>query len=117
MAEFLPLFLRGLVTLTRFVFMDLSIYISQNYFQFTSSLTQVVIVYYAIRQISCFVKYGVWINSTTYCILLFLFIARIRFSACDSLIGVLRKRYGRELAMEVGTLEKMTLNITRQFCI
>ena len=39
--------------------------------------------------------------------LVFLFIARIRFPASDSLICVLRKRYGRDLVKEVRTLEKL----------
>ena len=39
--------------------------------------------------------------------LVFLFIARIRFPASYSLIGVLRKRYGRDLVKEVRTLEKL----------
>ena len=39
--------------------------------------------------------------------LVFQFIARIRFPASDSLIGVLRKRYGRDLVKEVRTLEKI----------
>ena len=38
---------------------------------------------------------------------MFLFIARIRFPASYSLIGVLRKRYGRDLVKEVRTLEKL----------
>ena len=37
----------------------------------------------------------------------FLFIARVSFPASDSLIGVLRKRYGPELVGEVRTLEKI----------
>ena len=37
--------------------------------------------------------------------LVFLFIARIRLLAFFSLIGVLRKKYGRYLAKEVRTLE------------
>ena len=41
--------------------------------------------------------------------LVFLFIARIRFPASYSLIGVLRKRYGRDLVKEVRTLEKLDL--------
>ena len=40
-------------------------------------------------------------------ILVFLFIARIRFPASFALIGVLRKRYGRDLVQEVRTLEKL----------
>ena len=39
--------------------------------------------------------------------LVFLFIARIRFPASYSLIGVLRKRYGRDLVKEVRTLETL----------
>ena len=39
--------------------------------------------------------------------LVFLFIARIRFPASFSLIGVLRKSYGRDLVKEVRTLEKL----------
>ena len=39
--------------------------------------------------------------------LVFLFIARIRFPASYSLLGVLRKRYGRDLVKEVRTLEKL----------
>ena len=38
---------------------------------------------------------------------MFLFIARIRFPASYSLIGVLRKRYGSDLVKEVRTLEKL----------
>ena len=49
--------------------------------------------------------------------LVFLFIARIRFPASESLIGVLRKRYGRDLVKEVITLEKIDLNLKRQFWI
>ena len=40
-------------------------------------------------------------------ILVFLFIARIRFPASCSLIRVLRKRYGRNLVKEVRTLKKL----------
>ena len=39
--------------------------------------------------------------------LVFLFIARIRFPASYSLIGVLRKRYGRDLVKVVTALEKL----------
>ena len=39
--------------------------------------------------------------------LVFLFIARIRFPDSYSLIGILRKRYGRDLVREVRTLEKL----------
>ena len=39
--------------------------------------------------------------------LLFLFIARIRFPATLSLIGVLRTRYDRDLVKEVRALEKL----------
>ena len=39
--------------------------------------------------------------------LVFLFIARIRFTATDSLIGVLRKIYGRELVKEIRTVKKI----------
>ena len=39
--------------------------------------------------------------------LVFLFIARIRFPSSESLIGILRKRYGRDLLKEVRTLEKI----------
>ena len=39
--------------------------------------------------------------------LVFLFIARIRFPDSYSLIGILRKRYGRNLVKEVRTLEKL----------
>ena len=49
--------------------------------------------------------------------LVFLFIVRIRFPASESLIGVLRKRYGRGLVKEVITLEKIDLNLKRQFWI
>ena len=49
--------------------------------------------------------------------LVFLFIVRIRFPASESLIGVLRKRYGRDLVKEVITLEKIDLNLKRQFWI
>ena len=38
---------------------------------------------------------------------LFLFSARIKFPASDSLIGVLRKRYGGDLVKKVRTLEKI----------
>ena len=37
----------------------------------------------------------------------FLFIARIRFPTSYSLIGILRKRSGRDLIKEVRTLEKL----------
>ena len=39
--------------------------------------------------------------------LVFLFIARFRFPDSYSLIGILRKRYGRDLVKEVRTLEKL----------
>ena len=39
--------------------------------------------------------------------LVFLFIARIRLAGSYSLIGALRKRYGRDLVKEVRTLEKL----------
>ena len=39
--------------------------------------------------------------------LVFLFIVHIRFQVSDSLIGVLRKRYGRDLVKEVRTLRKI----------
>ena len=38
--------------------------------------------------------------------LVFLFIAHIRFPASFSLIGVLRKRYGRDLVKEIRMLGK-----------
>ena len=37
--------------------------------------------------------------------LVFLFIARIRFPASDSLIGILKKKYGCDLVKEVRTLD------------
>ena len=40
-----------------------------------------------------------------YATLEFLFIARISYLASDSLIWVLRKRYGRDLVKEVKALE------------
>ena len=43
----------------------------------------------------------------------FLFIARIRFPASDSLIDLLRKRYGHDLVKEVRTLEKMNFKDKR----
>ena len=39
--------------------------------------------------------------------LMFLFIARIRFPASESLIRILRKRYSHDLVKEVRTLEKI----------
>ena len=45
--------------------------------------------------------------------LVFLFIARIRFPASESLIGVLRKRYGRDLVKEVRTLEKIDFKLRK----
>ena len=39
--------------------------------------------------------------------LIFLFIARIRFPATDSLIGVLMKIYGRQLVKEIRTVKKI----------
>ena len=64
--------------------MDLSRYINEIFFQFTLSLTQLVIVHHAVKMDldkyhytftnQCFRvllgflwKYGIWINSTTYC--------------------------------------------------
>ena len=44
---------------------------------------------------------------------MFLFIARIRFPASESLIGVLRKRYGRDLVKEVRTLEKIDFKLRK----
>ena len=41
--------------------------------------------------------------------LVFLFFARVRFRASDSLTGVLRKRYGRDVVNEVRNLEKKDL--------
>ena len=38
---------------------------------------------------------------------MFQFIAGITFPAWDSLIGVLKKRYGRDLVKEVRALEKI----------
>ena len=45
--------------------------------------------------------------------LVFLFIAHIRFSASESLIGVLRKRYGCDLIKEVRTLEKIDFKLKK----
>ena len=45
--------------------------------------------------------------------LAFLFIAHIRFLAADSLITVLRKRYGRHLINEVKTLEKIDFKLKK----
>ena len=45
--------------------------------------------------------------------LVFLFIVRIRFPASESLIGVLRKRYGRDLVKEVRTLEKIDFKLRK----
>ena len=45
--------------------------------------------------------------STALRIAVFLFIARIKFPASNSLIGVLRKSYGRDLVKEGTTLEKL----------
>ena len=45
--------------------------------------------------------------------LVFLFIARIRFPASESLIGVLRKRYGRDLVKEVRALEKIEFKLKK----
>ena len=45
--------------------------------------------------------------------LVFLFTARIRFPASESLIGVLRKRYGRDLVKEVRTLEKIDFKLRK----
>ena len=47
----------------------------------------------------------------------FLFIARVSFPASDSLIGVLRKRYGTNLVGKLEHWRKYTLNIKRQFWI
>ena len=46
--------------------------------------------------------------------LAFLLIATTRFPASYSLIEVLRKRYGRDLAKEVRTLEKSDFKHKRQ---
>ena len=46
-------------------------------------------------------------GSTALRIAVFLFIARIKFPASNSLIGVLRKSYGRDLVKEGTTLEKL----------
>ena len=55
------------------------------------------------------------LGSTTLLIatLVFLFIAHIRFSASESLIGVLRKRYGCDLIKEVRTLEKIDFKLKK----
>ena len=45
--------------------------------------------------------------------LVFLFIARIRFPASDSLIGVLRKRYGCDLVKEDRALEKIDFKLKK----
>ena len=45
--------------------------------------------------------------------LVFLFIVRIRFPASESLIGVLRKRYGRDLVKEIRTLEKIDFKLKK----
>ena len=42
-----------------------------------------------------------------------LFIARIRFPASESLIDVLRKRYGHDLVKEVRTLEKIDFKLKK----
>ena len=57
-------------------------------------------------------------GSTALCFatLVFLFIARIRFPASDSPIGVLRKRYGRDLVKKVKKLDKINF-LKRQFWI
>ena len=44
---------------------------------------------------------------------MFLFFARIRFPASESLIGVLRKRYGRDLVKEIRTLEKIDFKLKK----
>ena len=49
--------------------------------------------------------------------LVFLFIAHIRFPASDSLIDVLRKRYGCGFLREVRILEKIDFKHKRQFWI
>ena len=85
---------------------------------------QLAIVNHAVRQIyiystifykslhwniTYFIELVVAFGSTALHIatLVFLFIARIRFPASFSLIGVLRKRYRRDLVQEVRTLEKL----------
>ena len=46
-------------------------------------------------------------------ILVLPFVARIRFPAFDSLIGVLKKRYGRGLVKEVRTLGKIDYKLKK----
>ena len=45
--------------------------------------------------------------------LVFLFFARIRFPASESLIGVLRKRYRRDLVKEIRRLEKIDFKLEK----
>ena len=44
----------------------------------------------------------------------FLFIVGIRFPAFESLISILRKRYGRDLVKEVRTLEKIEFKLKKE---
>ena len=54
-------------------------------------------------------------GSTALCIatLVFLFIARLIFQPSESLISVLRKRYGHDLVKEVRTLEKIDFKLKK----
>ena len=104
--------------------MDFSRYINKIYVQFTSSLTQLVIVYHAVRQTEInttillqisalqfyrgfFVLNMAFASTALRIATLSPFITHIRFPASDFLIDVLRKRYGRDLLKEVKTLEKV----------
>ena len=53
------------------------------------------------------VNYGVWINSITYCNFSVSVHCTFRLPASFSLIDILRKRYGRDLLKEVGTLNNL----------
>ena len=95
--------------------MDLSHYINKIYFQFTSSLTQLVIVHHAVK--TNLHKYHYIFTNQCFGVLLFfscvnmasgstalhiatlvlLFIAHIRFPASNSITSILRKRYGCDL--------------------
>ena len=97
----------------------MSLYIIKSYFQLTSTSTPLAIVNHAVRRIYIY-STGLyhWYNVTGFiesimafgstalriATLVFLFIARIRFPASFSLIGILRKRCGGDL---VKTVEKL----------
>ena len=99
--------------------MDLSRYIHKIYFQFTSSLTQLVVVDHAVRRTQINTTIFLQISALEYnralriATLVFLFIACIRFLASESLISVLMKRYGRDLVKEVRTLEEIDFKLKK----